>query len=115
MPPRRDARALLCLAALLLLLAAGLATEAVWPPDPSAPARPQDQELAAQLHLQWVREYPPQKPAWPDQPRLQFDAGYRPVALSNTLFVGSTCSDSMTALDLETGQEKWRFYTDGPV
>ena len=33
--------------------------------------------------MQWVREYPPLRPAWPDQPLLQFDTAYRPVALGN--------------------------------
>src|SRR5947209_6671245 len=34
---------------------------------PEAPPAPPAQPT---LHLQWVREEPPQRPAWPDQPRL---------------------------------------------
>jgi outer membrane protein assembly factor BamB len=66
--------------------------------------------------LQWVREGPPLKPAWPDQPRTQlFDAGAEPVVLGKTLFLGSAEHDCVTALDTATGGELWRFYTDGPV
>ncbi|UCF15228.1 MAG: PQQ-binding-like beta-propeller repeat protein, partial [Phycisphaerales bacterium] len=32
-----------------------------------------------------------------------------------SVFVGSMVSDSVTAYDTDTGAEKWRFYTDGPV
>lgn len=73
-------------------------------------------ELPAELNLQWVRELAPPKPAWPaSQDRLQFDASYEPVVAGKTIFVGSMVSDSVTAYDTETGAEKWRFYTDGPV
>jgi outer membrane protein assembly factor BamB len=73
------------------------------------------QELAETLHLQWVREYPPLKPGWPDQPKMQLDAAYDPVILGRTLFVGSSRHDGVTALDTRTGSEKWHFTTDGPV
>jgi outer membrane protein assembly factor BamB len=73
------------------------------------------QELAPSLHLHWVRHLPPLTPAWPDQPLMQFDAAYSPVVLGNTLFVGSSRDDSVTALDTDTGAERWKFFTDGPV
>ncbi|HUU19804.1 MAG TPA: PQQ-binding-like beta-propeller repeat protein [Sedimentisphaerales bacterium] len=74
------------------------------------------EELPAQMHLQWVRELATPKPAWPkSQYRLQFDASYEPVVAGKTIFVGSMVCDRVTAYDTETGIEKWRFYTDGPV
>lgn len=74
------------------------------------------EELPAELHLQWVRQLAPPRPAWPaSQDRLQFDASYEPVVAGKTLFVGSMVCDSVTAYDTQTGAEKWRFYTDGPV
>jgi outer membrane protein assembly factor BamB len=74
------------------------------------------EQLPAQLHLQWVRELAPPKPAWPESEyRLQFDASYEPVVAGETLFVGSMVSDSVTAYDTDTGTETWRFYTEGPV
>lgn len=70
--------------------------------------------LPDELPMQWVRQLPPLKPAY-QNPRLQFDAGYEPVVLGKTLFVGSSRNDSVTALDSDTGAERWRFYTDAPV
>ena len=73
-------------------------------------------ELPAELHLQWVRELPKPRPAWPaSQYKLQFDASYEPVVMGSTIFVPSMVADSVTAYDTGTGEEKWRFYADGPV
>lgn len=72
-------------------------------------------ELAAELHLQWVRHLPKLTPAWADQERMQFDLSYEPVVLGKTMYVGSSFDNSLTAFHTETGEEKWRFYTNGPV
>jgi len=72
-------------------------------------------ELASDLHLQWVREYPPLEPAWLDEPRMRFDVCYQPVVKGNMMFVNSPRSDSVFALDTDSGAAQWRFYTDGPV
>src|SRR5262245_1793127 len=112
---RRDARALICLTGVLFSAAAAVSADIDWPLKVMPSALGQNQELAAQLHLQWVRELPPLKAAWPDQPRMQFDAVYRPVALGDILFFGSSRTDSLLALDASTGEERWQFYTDGPV
>jgi len=74
-----------------------------------------DEALADELHLAWVRELPAPKPAYPKYPRLCFDGSYEPVVLGKTMFVPSMVTDSVTALDTETGEEKWEFFTDGPV
>ncbi|HUV64100.1 MAG TPA: hypothetical protein VMW24_09385, partial [Sedimentisphaerales bacterium] len=74
------------------------------------------EELPARMNLLWVRELGAPRPAWPaSQDRLQFDASYEPVVAGKTVFVGSMVRDNVTAYDTETGAEKWRFYTDGPV
>jgi len=72
------------------------------------------QKLPDKLHLQWMRRYPRVRPAFGSR-RLQFDAGYEPVVMGKTLFMGSPCNDSVSAIDTETGAVKWTFYTDGPV
>jgi outer membrane protein assembly factor BamB len=72
-------------------------------------------ELPRELTLQWVRELPAPKTAWPDQPRLQFDAAYEPVVAGQTLLVSSGITDSLTAYDTRTGLEKWRFFAEGPI
>jgi outer membrane protein assembly factor BamB len=116
---RRAAAATLCLSLMLFLLAvlypAGNAAGPAAPlPEPVVPeAVPAD--LAPQLHLQWVRDLPPLRPAWPDQPLLQFDIAYRPVVAGKTLFLASSRADGVAAFDAETGDALWRFFTDGPV
>jgi len=73
-------------------------------------------ELPAKLHLQWIRELPTPRPAWPaSQPSLRFDVSYSPVAAGKMLFVPSMVTDTVTAYDTDTGEERWRFYTDGPI
>jgi len=72
--------------------------------------------LPADLHVQWVRELPAPRPAWPrTQWDLHFDFSYEPVVMGKMLLVPSMVSDSVTAYDTDTGAEKWRFYADGPV
>jgi outer membrane protein assembly factor BamB len=73
------------------------------------------QELPARLHLQWTRSYTPQKQAWPDQPLMTFDAGFEPIVLGTTMYLGSSRTDSLTAIDTRTGTEKWRFHAEGPI
>ena len=73
-------------------------------------------EIPADLRLQWMRQLPPPRPAWPaSQPWLRFDLSYSPVAAGKLLYVPSMVTDSVTAYDTETGEQRWRFYTDGPV
>src|SRR5205823_5875146 len=97
------ARTKINLLLLLSLLLVGLAAGTGWLRIKRRPAVAV--ELAPQLHLQWVRELPPQKPAWPDQPKLHFDVACRPVVYDKTLLVGSTQLDSLLAFDTETGLE----------
>ena len=76
-------------------------------------------ELEEELHLQWVRELPEPKRAWPhqwdDRGKLDFDISYTPVVMGERIFVPSNVTDSVTAYNIEDGAEEWRFYTDGPV
>ena len=72
-------------------------------------------ELPAELHLQWSRQLPPPMPAWPNESRLHFDASYEPVVLGSRMFIGSMVDGSLTAYDLASGEELWRFYSNGPI
>lgn len=67
------------------------------------------------LSLKWTRELPPLKPAWPDQPKMQFDVAYEPIVSGKRLFLGSSRTDTVTAYDTESGTEVWRFHAEGPV
>ncbi|MFM9964606.1 MAG: PQQ-binding-like beta-propeller repeat protein [Planctomycetaceae bacterium] len=71
--------------------------------------------LPLQLRLLWTRQLPRLKPAWPDQPKMQFDAAYEPVVAGHRLFVGSSQDGSVVAYDTRTGLETWRYFSDGPV
>jgi WD40 repeat protein len=73
------------------------------------------QPLAEKLYLQWVREIPKQKTAWPDQPLLVHDRVPEPVVLGTTLFFGSVRDDTLTAIETRTGLEKWVFAAEGPI
>ena len=77
-----------------------------------------DEVLARELHLQWVHTWPRLEPAWKNpvnRKRMRFDRCYEPVVSGKTMFVGSSRTDRVTALETDTGRETWRFYTDGPV
>ncbi|MCB9941575.1 MAG: PQQ-binding-like beta-propeller repeat protein [Planctomycetaceae bacterium] len=99
-----------------LLLAANLASADDWPMWRRDAARSAEshEELPNDLHPLWVRELPKLKPAFRTK-RLQFDACYEPVVLGKSMFIGSSFNDSVTAYDTETGRERWKFYTEGPV
>ncbi|MHC4354095.1 MAG: PQQ-like beta-propeller repeat protein [Planctomycetota bacterium] len=76
------------------------------------------QKLSAELHLQWVRQYPQRAMAWDDplnHDRMPYDRVFEPVVMGKTMFIGFNDCDKVVALDTRTGREKWSFYTDGPV
>ncbi len=50
--------------------------------------------LAAQLHLQWVREPGTPSPAFPGELRLRYDAVYEPVVMGRTIYVPSMVTDA---------------------
>jgi len=108
----------LALVAISLVFACVAATASaedwpMWRYDAARSART-SQTLPDSLHLSWVRQLPKLKPAFRTK-RIQFDAGYEPVVLDKTMFIASSRNDSVTALDIDTGEQKWRFYTGGPV
>jgi len=72
-------------------------------------------ELPGSLYLQWKRELPQPAPTFPNDLRLCFDRSYEPVVSGKRMFLPSMVTDSVTALDTDTGQELWRFFADGPV
>lgn len=72
-------------------------------------------ELPAALHLQWKRDLPKPAPTFPGDFRLCFDRSYEPVVAGKRLFLPSMVTDSVTALDSDSGKVLWRFFADGPV
>ncbi len=78
-----------------------------------------ERELPETMHLQWVRELPTPRRAWPaqldDGDKLEFDLSYAPVVMGDKIFVPSMVTDSVTAYRITDGAEVWRHYTDGPI
>ncbi|MHC4983489.1 MAG: outer membrane protein assembly factor BamB family protein, partial [Planctomycetota bacterium] len=111
----RIAVTLLCAAVFASASTAGAGDWPQWRCDAGRRAYTPD-ALPAKLHLKWVRLFPEPKAAWPwNQYKQQFDASYEPIVKGKLIFVPSMVRDWVTAYDTETGQEKWRFYADGPV
>ncbi len=106
------------LAGCVLLLTAVPATAGDWPSwrgNAGHTAAAAD-ALNDSLSLEWVRVLPPPRPAWPkSQTKLQFDLSYEPIVVGGRVYIGSTVNDTITAYDARTGDEIWRFYTNGPV
>ena len=113
-PPIRSA----CLLSLNFVLAGLAASRAddwpTWRHDAGRTAA-SPVELPGALHLQWKRQLPRPTPTFPNDPRLCFDKSYEPVVAGKRMFLPSMVTDSVTALDTETGAEQWTFFADGPV
>ena len=76
------------------------------------------EELAPEMYLQWIRQYEARRLAWDDavnQDRMPFDKVFEPIIANGMLFVGFNDADKLAAFDLQTGEERWAFYVDGPV
>ena len=100
-------------AALLLPWRASAGDWPMWRHDPQRSGL-SPEELPAELRLLWTRELPAPVPAWSDT-RLAFDLAPQPVVAGKTLLLGDSRTGSLLALDTDTGAERWRFWTDGPV
>ena len=102
------------IAALITLSAAMAADWPTWRCDAGRTAA-SPASLPDKIDLQWSRDLGPVMTAWPLEPRMQFDPCYEPVVMGKQVFVGSPNDGSVTAYDTETGEQRWRFYTNGPV
>lgn len=104
-----------CVFAIMAVLSSAQAADwPMWRFDAARTAS-SDQQLADQLHLQWVRKLPPLEVAWPDQDMMWFDRQYEPVVAGQLMFVGSSLTDSLTAYDTRSGERIWEFRAAGPI
>ncbi len=115
-PPRLTRKAQLLFLSVLFAAAGNPVSAGDWPTWRYDPGRSGNSPEAApsKLLLQWSRSWPVLEPAYRSA-RLQFDAGYEPIIMKDLLFLASSRTDSVTALQLEDGTRAWRFYADGPV
>lgn len=112
---RRRASCLTTIIAVLTLTSAAQAADwPMWRCDAGRSAVTSE-ELPAELHVQWILNWPRLNPAWPNAARLRFDHGYEPIVLGKLMIVAGSLNDSVTAIDTETGERRWRFYADGPI
>ena len=72
------------------------------------------QSIPDELSVHWSRQLGTPAPAFQNS-RLRFDAGYEPVAAEGLVVVPSSVNDCVTALKLETGEQVWKYNTNGPV
>ncbi len=61
-----------------------------------------------------AEQHAPQ-PAWPTSQRMQFDRAMQVVASGDRVVMGSSVDGTVVALHAATGQEAWRFFTEGPI
>jgi outer membrane protein assembly factor BamB len=85
--------------------------------------------LEMPLNEAWVFKAPhPPRPAWPGpakqdywhhlynlRPTVTYDRAFHIVGTGNTVYFGSSADDKIYAIDAMTGQQRWAFFTDGPV
>ena len=71
--------------------------------------------VSADETVRWSVELPERQPMWRYVRDMQKDAGH-PVATAGGLaFVGCEHNGALLALDAKTGEERWRFYTNGAI
>ncbi len=76
------------------------------------------EQLSDSLYLQWQVKYSPRIPVWDDplnQNLMQFDRVFEPIVADGKIFLGFNDQDKVVALDINSGEELWHFYADGPV
>jgi len=119
----------ICFLPVVFVLLGSLANAADWPTYRHDNARTgaTSESLAAPLSLHWVYRpsYPP-RPAWPapaERPRegfqlrhrVIFDDAFQVAATGNLVYFGSSADNKLYALSAATGEERWSFFTGGPI
>ena len=101
----------------ILFSSTGLAVEAGgWPMHRGNAARTgYTPEALTGLAPRWTYKTHAPRPAWPDEPRTPFDRAYALVSDGKTLYFGSSADCKVYALDAASGEERWNFFTDGPL
>jgi len=46
---------------------------------------------------------------------MNFDMSYEPVVSGKMMILGSQNDGTVTAYDIGTGEQKWKFFTEGPI
>ena len=74
------------------------------------------ESIPNQLVLRWVhRSAHAPRPAWPTSARIEFDLAFQPIIVGDLILFGSSVDDQVYALDANTGEASWTFFTGAPV
>ncbi|MCE5328219.1 MAG: PQQ-binding-like beta-propeller repeat protein [Planctomycetaceae bacterium] len=76
------------------------------------------EQLPAELHLQWARQYSPRVQTWDNaltNDLITNDQIFEPVIADGRMFLSFNNCDKIVAIELAGGNEAWTFYTEGPV
>jgi len=74
--------------------------------------------LAEELQLSWTRQYSQRRQVWDDplnHDLMPYDKLLEPIIMDGRMFIGMNDSDKLVALNLDTGELLWEFFTEGPV
>ena len=74
--------------------------------------------LPESLNLQWILTFPKRERVWDDplnHDLMSYDRLLEPVVAGTLMFVSFSDTDKVVAYDIDTGIERWSFYTDGPA
>lgn len=74
--------------------------------------------LPSGMALLWTRDYGPRQQAWDDplnHDLMTYDRIFEPVVAEGRMFLGFNDQDKVTAVDAQSGEEVWTFFTEGPV
>lgn len=73
------------------------------------------ESLPAELSPTWSAEFEKPIPAWPRSDRMAFDRAFEPIVIDDLIVFGSSITGTVHALAADTGAERWRFVTEGPI
>jgi outer membrane protein assembly factor BamB len=106
------------LAAAVLFSLCWSVTAADWPTYRGDAARTgfTAESLPSELSQRWVYRSPhaPQ-PAWPRSQRMPFDRAEQMVVADGKVFFGSSVDGAVRAVDADSGQLLWTYFTDAPI
>jgi outer membrane protein assembly factor BamB len=74
------------------------------------------QQLSDDLGVKWLYHFGQPDKSWTGvHTRMTFDHAYQPVISGNMLYIGNSNDNKIYALNSQTGETIWTYYTDGPV
>lgn len=74
------------------------------------------ESIPNQLSQRWQFKLPHKpRPSWPTAERMKFDRVYQPIIMGELVIFGSSSDDQVYALDANSGEVKWTFFTGAPI